>query len=326
MTPAASPLVSVIVLTHNHAPWVDQALRSLDAQTLDAFEVVIVDDASSDGTVEKIQAWRTRTSRTTHLIVNRENRGICASRNLALEVARGTFLTSLAGDDYYEADRLERQAGFFTSLDEGVAAVFAQARVVDEQGHELGIWFEHARGVPEGDIFEDLLRVNHLPATAVMTRRAAVDAVGRYDESLFYEDYDMWLRLADRYGFRYLPEVLTNYRVVASSASHHPAYAARMAESRVRILLKWAGRSVATDRIVASHAWQAALMTFAADARTGREAMQRVRSAFPSHLRTLVMSAARVPGSHALAARVFGLARRRRASRRRGPDGRLIVP
>ena len=85
-----------------------------------------------------------------------------------------------------------------------------------------------------------------------MVRRSALDAVGPYDERFVFEDYDMWLRLADRYEVRCLPVVVANYRVLASSLSNDRRHLARLGPDMMAMQLKWLGRSPQTDAVIAA--------------------------------------------------------------------------
>lgn len=323
----SSAAVTLIVITRNHERYIDQALASVSAQTLRDFEVIVVDDASTDGTPDRIRAWLDRPRHfDVRLITNPTNIGICASRNNVLRICRGRFIAALSGDDYYEPSKLERQLAHFGSMDASVAAIFGRARVVDACGRELGLWFEFAGDVPEGRIFDRLLRGNFLSAPTVMVRRSAIDAVGGYDESLFFEDYDMWLRLSDRFEFRYFPDVLVNYRIHDQGTSRSARFRGLMNESRVRLLLKWLDRD-RTSRVVASAgAWKFALSAFAADPVLGRDAMRRVCDAAPTFLRRVLSRAATLPGSHAVAAAAFAVVVWWREWRRYTWSGRMIVP
>jgi glycosyltransferase involved in cell wall biosynthesis len=276
VTAKARPAVSLLVITRNHEAYIDEALRSVSMQTLRDFEVVVIDDCSSDRTVERIRSWMSRTPLDVHLIVNERNLGICATKNVALRACRGEFVAGLSGDDYCEPCRLDRQYALFRTLDRSVAVVFGKARIVSEAGDELGVWFESSGVVPDGEIFDELIRGNFLPAPTAMVRRDVIEEVGGYDPTLFYDDYDLWLRIAARYRFRYLPEVLTNYRLVDTGASRHRAHWGPLYESTVRILLKWHGRGPVTDDIVVTRARQAALGAFASDRRLGRTALRRL--------------------------------------------------
>jgi glycosyltransferase involved in cell wall biosynthesis len=297
------PAVTQVVHTYNHERFVDLCLDSVAKQTFDDFELVIVDDCSTDRTVERIKTWLRDSPVKARLVVNERNLGLCASRNISLRHARGELLSSVSGDDYYEPDKIERQYRFWQTLDGSVAAVFSNMQLRDEQGREIGA--AYPSGVPpaEGRIFDRLIQGNFIAAPTVMARRLALEEAGGYDESLAYEDYDMWLRLADRYAFRFLPGLLVNYRVLPTSLSRNPARAAAMDESRARLLLKWLGRDRRTDAVVLRRAWRNGLRVLAADRRRGRRVLQDVRAARPSLGRRVGVATFAVPGAgHALAA------------------------
>jgi glycosyltransferase involved in cell wall biosynthesis len=244
LTPARStPLVSVLVTTYNHARYVEEALDSLRRQTSQDFEVIITDDASTDGCADVIATWLARTGYPAQFVRNSNNRGICANRNAALARTSGAFVCSLSGDDCYEPDRIERQLACFLTQPQRVAAVYSDMLVVDSQGRPSGLSFlDSALGgaaPPQGDLFARILAGNFLPAPAVMLRRSAIADVGGYDESLFYEDFDMWLRLSFRFNFIYLPGRLVRYRAIESSMSRSRSNQPLMSKTRTHILTKW---------------------------------------------------------------------------------------
>jgi glycosyltransferase involved in cell wall biosynthesis len=239
-----TPLVSVHVTTYNHSRFVLECLESLRAQTFRDFEVIITDDASSDGTADIIEAWLARTSFPARFLRNRINRGICANRNTALSLTSAPFVCSLAGDDADEPDRLERQVAFFLTQPEEVAAIYGDMRLIDAQGKSLELFYRTSTEPPgDGWIFSRLLRRNFMPWPATMLRRSAIEAVGGHDESLAYEDYDMSLRLSHAFAFRYLPGAVVRYRVLTTSLSRAFGYRRALRESRLRILLSWSGRA-----------------------------------------------------------------------------------
>jgi glycosyltransferase involved in cell wall biosynthesis len=301
------PAVSLIVQTYHHERFVDRCLASVDAQTLDDFEVVIIDDCSTDGTVDRIRAWLDDTARDARLITNTQNLGICASRNRALRCCRGEFLSTLSGDDFYEPDKLERHLTFFRTLDESVAAVFSDSRIVDERGAARSNGFFKAGPPSDGRIFECLLARNFLRAPAVMTRRSAVESIGGYDESLFYDDYDLWLRLADRYEFRFLSGIVVNKRVLSTSVTRSSATRSRMNESRARLLMKWLGRDPELDDLIIRRARSAGVIALAGDRPRGRAVLELVRTARPNIVHRGLARAAALPGSERLAAAALAL-------------------
>jgi glycosyltransferase involved in cell wall biosynthesis len=256
------PLVSVICTTFNHARYVEEALESLRRQTARDFEVIITDDASTDGCADVIQGWLDRTGFPAQFIRNQANRGICANRNTALARASGTFVCSLPGDDVYETEYIERQLRCFLPQPDDVCAVYSDALVIDADGRRYGPSYLDSRlggtDPPQGNIFSRLLQKNCVPAPAVMLRKGAIAAVGGYDESLFYEDLDMWLRLSSRYRFVFSPERLVRIRTHPESMSNNPRNGQLMCSSRTRIFAKWldAGLDVATrSRLLDALLW-----------------------------------------------------------------------
>jgi glycosyltransferase involved in cell wall biosynthesis len=257
LTPARRvPLVSVLVTSYNHARYVEEALDSLRRQTSRDFEVIITDDASTDGSADVIAAWLARTGYPAQFIRNPNNRGICANRNAALARSSGAFVCSLAGDDCYEPDRIERQLACFLAQPESVAAVYSDMSVIDAEGRPARrTYLDYLLGgaaPPHGDLFVRIMAHNFLPAAAVMLRRSAIADVGGYDESLFYEDFDIWLRLSFRFQFTYLPGRLVRYRAHESSMSRSRSTQPLMNKTRTHILTKWlnAGLDEKTRRVV----------------------------------------------------------------------------
>jgi glycosyltransferase involved in cell wall biosynthesis len=323
-----APPVSVLVITRNHVRFIEQCLDSIERQTSPDFEAIVIDDCSTDGTTDIVRRWSARTTRDVRVIVNPRNRSMCENRNQFLRLSRGEFVAGLSGDDYYEPDRLARQLAFFRSLPASAAAVFSQARVVTEAGVEVGVWFDGRPQVDEGRIFGTLIHDNFLSATTVMIRRAAIDAVGGYDEDLFYEDYDMFLRLADRYEFRYLPGVVSNYRLSAGGASRAPHHIAPMSESTVRLLLKWHGGGRPYDAVIERRAFFHAWRAFGADPVLGRRALRAIRDARPSLRHRGAAALAEIPGLHPVLSRMQQTVRRFKAAQRQRAveNGRLTFP
>lgn len=305
-----APAVSVLLTAYNHAPYVEQALDSVAAQTCRDLELIVTDDHSSDGTAEVIRGWLERTGFPAVFLANERNVGIPAVRNRALAVARGTFACSLAADDFYEPDRLERQLTLFAGLPDEVGFVYGDLRVVDAAGAELHPSFLAqllpGRTPPEGRIFEELLHSNFVPAPGVMIRRSALEAVGPYDESLSREDYDMWLRLADRFEVRHLPGVVASYRVLPTSMSNAPGRRAEQHLYNLQVLLKWLGRSAAADRAIAERVRAEAVPAAQADAAYARSALRRVSRIGSSPRHEAVAALLGLPG----AAGVLALGRR----------------
>jgi GT2 family glycosyltransferase len=296
------PAVSVLLTTYRHEAYVEQALDSVAAQTFQDLELIITDDCSQDGTAERIRGWLARTGYTARFIHNTRNMGICAVRNQALALARGTYVCGLAGDDWYEPDRLERQHGFFSSLPEDVAFVYSDVRMLDPVDAVLEPSFlQHYLGPgvapPEAAIFERLLRGNFLPGLGVMIRRSALDSIGGYDESLAYEDYDMWLRLAHAYAVRFFPGVVANYRVLPTSMSHSEAWKQKLATSTLSILSRWVGVEPSQDAWLARNLLSQSLQVAQFDLPAAREALRPIPALPTTRTLRMLATVLAIPGT-----------------------------
>lgn len=315
---ASAPLVSILFTTYNHAPYIDQALDSIAAQGFADFEVVITDDCSTDDSVDVIRRWLDRHRLDASLVANEQNLGICAVRNRALARASGELVCSLSGDDFFAADRLARQAPFLAAQPADVAAVYSDARICDAAGVTVReSYLDRFLGPdrrPEGWIFPDLQRDCFLPAPAVMVRRAAIEAVGGYDESLAFEDWDMWLRLAHRHRLAYLPMQASTWRVLRTSMSHGRARSPAFQASVIRVHERWLGVDPNTDIRAAHWIRHAALVLGEHDQAAALAALGRVKDVpaddgLPWGVLRRMLA---VPGGGAALASLMGVRRRLR--------------
>jgi glycosyltransferase involved in cell wall biosynthesis len=205
------PRVTVVMAVYNGERYLDEALHSLFAQTFNDYELLVVDDASSDLTPKILASYEDRRLR---VLRNGRNLGLTASLNRALREARGTYVARQDVDDLSDSTRLERQVAF---LDEHnhVALLGTAYRRIDEEGRATG-----DRRVPqdENSIRWRLLFMNAFSHSTVMFRRGVLSEVGLYDESFRYaQDYELWSRIARRHAVAALPDVLVSYRETPSS-------------------------------------------------------------------------------------------------------------
>jgi len=248
------PSVTAIAICFNHARFVVECLDSIRAQTHPRVQLIIVDDCSSDGSGSIIRQWLQATGTQATLIAHDQNRGICRSRNEALAVATGDYIACISTDDAWLPDKLAIQVAKFEELAPKVGVVYSDAYRVDEQGQPLPALFLSMCGIvdspPEGNVYEELLEHNFVPSLASLVRRSCFDVVGGYDESLAFEDWDMWLRISQRFSFAYSPVLTARYRVVASSLWHElqGSRRAEFEESLLRIRLKHLGHTAEWDR------------------------------------------------------------------------------
>lgn len=248
--PAEPPRVTVVVTCYQQSRWIREALDSVAAQTFDDWQLVVTDDASTDGSADVIRSWAAGRERPVDVVLHAENVGLTRTLNEVLPSCRGTYLAYLGGDDRWRPDKLA-QAVDLLDADPDAAVVYSDARTIDEEGDELEASFLTAHGhvpAPEGRVFDDLLRRNVVVASAAVYRRDAVEAVGGWDPDLPFEDWDLLLRLADRWPVRHLPTALVDFRLHDASVTR--SRFASMLDGRMSVLEKWLGRHPEHDAVV----------------------------------------------------------------------------
>lgn len=215
------PLVSVIVPAYNAESCIGQALDSALSQTYDQIEVLVVDDGSRDRTADVARAFAERDPRVR--VFRQENAGVAMARNLAIEHARGVYVAPLDADDRWHPEKLEREVARLEAGGPGMGMVYSWWVAVDSQG---GVTGATTPLVVEGDVHECLVWFNFIGAASVpVFRRSALEQVGYYDPSLKArggqgcEDWDLSLRVAERFAVGVVPAYLTEYRVAVGSMS-----------------------------------------------------------------------------------------------------------
>jgi hypothetical protein len=212
---SSRPLISLVMSTYNGEKFLVQAIRSLLNQTVGDFELVVVDDCSTDYTVEILKSLQDKRLVVSH---NSSNLGIGASLNRALQAARGEFIAVQDHDDVSLPTRFEEQVRFLDTHPE-VVLVGSPAWVIDENDTRKGLW-----KVPFDDVeLRWQLLVNEpFLHTSIMMRRRALEDVGGYStdpQYRFAEDYELISRIAATYPVANLREPIVSWREHDRSAS-----------------------------------------------------------------------------------------------------------
>ena len=203
--------VSVIIPTYNQARFVAATVKSALAQTWPDVEVIVVDDGSMDGTREVLSAFGDRIR-----YIYQENKGLSGARNTGFLASRGDYLLFLDSDDVIHPDKLALHVSFMEA-EPGFGLVYSAWQQIDEDGTPV---LGEVRPNEQGQVLKRLLRRRFFFfASAAVLRRACLERVGLFDESLSWsEDADMWLRLARAgYAFGYIDRSLLQYRIHAHS-------------------------------------------------------------------------------------------------------------
>jgi len=219
MARMSKALVSVIIGVYNKERYVEECLQSVLRQTYPHFELIVVDDCSTDGSLAKIRKVQDDRIRLVQLAGNSGRPAI--PRNQGLAIARGKYLAFLDADDLWMPEKLEKQVAYMESYPEFLL-VHAQCKVVDGDGNFLRLRHE-GRLPPAGDNLLPLLEHCWISISSVMVKKALVDRIGVFDEDpglRAREDYAWLLRAAVTAPFGVIEECLAMYRSSEDSISH----------------------------------------------------------------------------------------------------------
>jgi len=208
------PLVSVIMPNLNKGRFIREAIESVLNQSYSNLELIVVDGGSTDDSLSQISSHLASDRRVKLVIEPR--RGAGRARNKGLTRARGDFVAFLDSDDLYEREKIEQQVSLFRE-DRVTSCCYTEARIIDGEGKATrGIYnsdLVKLPRLPEGRILAPLLRLNFIVCGTVMLRKECLSS-GCFDQSVgFGEDWDLWVRLARKYRFRYISEPLYHYRI-----------------------------------------------------------------------------------------------------------------
>ena len=222
---AGSIIYSVVIPAYNAERFIRQALDSVAKQTFTGYEIVVVDDGSTDGTAREIEAWAEANPAITLLLVRQSNGGIGAARNVGVRAARGQYVAFLDADDVWAERKLEIMVLHAQQLQ--AAELLCHDEWLVEDGRRRGL-----RHGPYTTYRQLLFKGNSLSTSATVVTRAAVLNVGGFSEDPRFngvEDYELWLRLAQsgcRIAYRHEP--LGTYSVgshgVTSRLEEHYAH------------------------------------------------------------------------------------------------------
>lgn len=209
------PKISLVMSVYNGTPYLRTSVESILSQTFTDFELIIIDDGSTDSTWKILTEYADRDERV-NLLKNEENIGLTKSLNKGLRLAKGEYIARQDADDVSFPDRFQLQTRFLDNYLE-VGAIGTAAEVIDEQGMSL----RRSYVLIEHESIQACLLVNNyncLYHSSMMVRRSLMRALGGYREELRYaQDYDLWLRLSQFTRVENLPDILICVRRSATN-------------------------------------------------------------------------------------------------------------
>ena len=235
VTPATEQkdgLVSVIIPNYNHAQYLGDAVHSVLYQTYRQFEIIIVDDGSTDKSREVIAQFGKKVN-----YIWQENRGLSAARNTGIRNAAGEYIALLDADDMYEENFMDTMVKTLQNHPEA-GGVYCGYQFVDYENKPLPQ--RECRSITPGVLHSTLLEGNFLVPESILLRRRCYETVGPFDETLTAcEDWDMWLKITKKFTVIGTSKILTRHRVLPDSMSSDPQ---KMVSNRLAVLEKHIGR------------------------------------------------------------------------------------
>ena len=205
-----SPLISVIMPVYNTAPYLKEAIESMLTQTESDFELILINDASTDNSSEVIAQFNDSRIR---LINNDKNLGLAVSLNKAIRVSTGKYIARMDGDDIALPTRFEEQLKIIKSADRRTV-VCSTCLLIDEHGNKIGKWKDDSKYSSPKEIRKQLPNNNCIVHPSVMVRRDLLSEFFYDPEQHESEDYDLWLRMAsDDVQFLKITQPLVLHRI-----------------------------------------------------------------------------------------------------------------
>lgn len=204
------PLVSAVIPTYNSSRYIEECVDSILAQSYRHIEVVVIDDGSTDNTIEILGKYGDSVR-----ILCQENAGTPVARDAGVRAARGELIALMDHDDLWEASKIEKQVDAMLHNEKAVLS-YCDFRTIDGAGREIESPSNGLESVRSGNVFRELLNRTAIivSSTLVLFRKSAYVAVGGCDSSVPApaDDYYLWVRMATQGEVVYVPEVLASYR------------------------------------------------------------------------------------------------------------------
>ncbi|RIZ71942.1 MAG: glycosyltransferase [Methylococcales bacterium] len=213
----SSPLVSIITPVYNGEQYLSEAIESALAQTYQNFELLIINDGSTDNSAEIIKPFL-KDSRV--IYIEQKNAGVAAARNTAIKQARGKYIGFLDQDDCWLPDKLSTQIQFLEKKPE-LAFVHSRQDYIQADGVVITDYPKDWVTDLHGNCFVELFKRNRISVLTVLLRKKVIDEIGFFNEAVSrVDDYELWLRICSKYPIDFQDEKLALYRCHDTNASH----------------------------------------------------------------------------------------------------------
>ncbi len=214
------PLLTIIAICYNQEQYVEDTLNSIKAQTYPNIQLIISDDGSQDNTKAIVRAWVANNYQSAIFLDNANNVGITKNLNRAVPYVKGDFVRQIGCDDVLLPESSSTIIEKFNELPEDYGVIYTNMHRINEQGvliDDLGLIEKRGHKVYNGDVYKEMISKPFITSASIVFKRKVLDKLKGFNEKVFYEDHDFYLRASRYFKFFYLPEKLVWYRVHAQS-------------------------------------------------------------------------------------------------------------
>lgn len=206
-----NPLVSILLLSMNHERFIEQCIISLKTQTYQNIEVIYLDNASIDKTFEVGKRALENSGLPYKIFSNTESKGISKNLNFLLNNSLGLYICPLSTDDWLTADSVQEKVKYFKQHPE-FGMVYNSAFSYNYDTNKKIVCAKKNK-FKQGWVFKDILKENFISTTGCMIKRNTLETVGNFDENSLIEDWDMWIRIAEKFPIGLVNKELAYYGV-----------------------------------------------------------------------------------------------------------------
>ena len=284
--------LSIIIPTYNRAYIISRAIQSVLNQTYRDFEVLVIDDGSTDNTSEIVKSFNDKRLR---YIRHGENRGVAAARNTGIMSAEGKYIAFQDSDDEWFPEKLEKQMAVFTTTSPQIGVMYTGFLLIE--GNTKTRIPSSKVTKKEGNIYNSLLRGNFVSPGASIVKRECFTKAGMFDEHYVpLEDWEFWLRISRHYHFKCVDEpLLITYHMPDSISSNQNA-----ALRAHRLILEKYYEDIKKDKKTLAIYFSKIgdLLCFNGELNQGREYLLKAFTAFPLNVKPMMAVLASLLGQN----------------------------
>jgi glycosyltransferase involved in cell wall biosynthesis len=203
------PLVSILLLSMNHELFIEKCINSLKEQTYKNIEIIYLDNASSDNTFEIGKELLEKSNISHKIFLNKESKGISKNLNFLYGHCAGNYFIPLSSDDWLTPNSIEEKVNYFEQHPE-YGMVYSSCYYYYFDTEEK-IICPRKSDYKEGWVLEEILRGNFIRSVGSMIKRETIETIGLFDEDSLLEDWEMWIRIAEKYPFGFVNKELGYY-------------------------------------------------------------------------------------------------------------------